>query len=242
MRILRALPGFLSALGLTLTAQQIDKLEEICGRMRADPLYTSVSKIIDPAEIATKHFLDSLAPLGLGLEIWNGVQKMADIGTGGGFPAIPLSVMFPEAEVWAIDAKGKSVDFVHRIREDLELGNLIPRLARAEELGRDPEVRESFDLVVCRALASVRVLVEYCLPLVRVGGNVLLYKGPNLDIELGEARMAFLALDVRPEDIRVFTLKPPRLPFGRGYVTIAKSRPTLAAYPRRNGVPASKPL
>lgn len=242
MRILETLPRYLADLGLNLSPEQLIRLEDGCGQMLADPLYPSVSKIAIPEEIATKHILDSLAPLALDLPCWKGLQRMVDLGTGGGFPAMPLAVLFPESEVVAVDAKGKAVEFVTRMRDGLDLGNLVPHLGRAEDLGQRPGWRESFDLVVCRALAGVRVLVEYCLPLVRIGGYALLYKGPNLDTEMGEARNALRTLGVEPDEVRIFTLTPPRLPFERGYVLIAKTRPTPKTYPRRNGVPASKPL
>ncbi len=262
MPFLDHLPEWLDRLGLVLPPGTHDRLETLCATMTADPLYPSVSKISDPAEIATKHILDSLAPLALDLPCWRGMRespvpsstaastpafggrrrRLVDLGTGGGFPALPLAIALPAVEVWAVDAKGKAVDFVARMKEGVGVGNLQPRLARAEELGREKGAREGFDLVVCRALAAVRVLLEYCLPLVRVGGHVLLYKGPTFEAELAEAGKACQVLGVRQDEITVDVLRPPALPFERGYVLIAKRRPTPEAYPRRNGVPASRPL
>ncbi len=242
MRFLGGLPIRLERLGIALPDGQLERLERLCELMTADPLYPSVSKISEPEEIAEKHILDSLAPLAFDLPCWRGLRRAADLGTGGGFPAVPLAIRFPEAEVWAVDAKGKAVDFVARMKEGLGLANLRPRLGRAEDLGREKGVREGFDLVVCRALASVRVLLEYCLPLVRPGGHALLYKGPKIDTELAEAAKAMQVLGVRRDEISVHTLAPPALPFERGYVLIAKHRPTPEAYPRRNGVPSAKPL
>ncbi|RCK80632.1 MAG: rRNA small subunit 7-methylguanosine (m7G) methyltransferase GidB [Candidatus Ozemobacter sibiricus] len=265
MAFLDHLPDWLDRLGLRLPPGVQERLEALCVAMTADPLYPSVSKISAPEEIATKHILDSLAPLALDLPCWDGLReggspaaasgpvskerrpdrrrrRLVDLGTGGGFPALPLAIALPTVEVWAVDAKGKAIDFVTRLQAALGIDNLRPRLARAEELGREPGAREGFDLVVCRALASVRVLLEYCLPLTRVGGHVLMYKGPSLEAELAEAGKACQVLGVRQADLAVHVLRPPALPFERGYLLVAKQQPTPAAYPRRNGVPAARPL
>lgn len=230
-------------LGLELSSALVERFEALGETLLADPLYPSVSKIFEPAEIVSRHFLDALIPLALPLGCWKkSGGTILDLGTGGGFPALPLALYFPDRKVFAVDAKGKSVDFVQRIGAQLRLTNLRTVLARAEELGHQKKFRESIDLVVCRAVASVRVLVEYCLPLVRVGGFVLLYKGPNLDEELAESGEAFQKLMVGKSDWSLHRLDPPLTPFSRGFVLIEKKQATPSAYPRRNGVPSSKPL
>lgn len=244
MAVIENIERYFSPLGLELDAEARERLERWCGCMLADPLYPSVSKIKEPAEIATKHVLDALAPLGAkaALPCWKEAHTILDIGTGGGFPAVPLAIALPESRVYAVDAKGKAVDFVGRMKSANGINNLEPVLSRAEELGRDPAFREKMDLVVTRAVASVRILLELCLPLVRVGGYLLLYKGPALQEELSEAGKAMQILGVRHDDVRTFTFEPPLLPFTRGFVLIEKRSPVPAAYPRRNGVPASHPL
>ncbi|HOY66881.1 MAG TPA: 16S rRNA (guanine(527)-N(7))-methyltransferase RsmG [Candidatus Ozemobacteraceae bacterium] len=244
MSVMEYIEPYLGPLGLAVGGETREALERWCGVMLADPLYPSVSKIREPEEIATKHVLDALAPLGTTahLPCWKGADTILDIGTGGGFPAVPLAIALPNSRVYAMDAKGKAVDFVGRMKSGAGIGNLEPVLARAEELGRDPAFREKMDLVVTRAVASVRILLELCLPLVRVGGYLLLYKGPALQEELAEAGKAMQVLGVRVDAVRTFTFEPPLLPFTRGYVLIRKSAPVPAAYPRRNGVPASHPL
>ena len=233
----------LQSLELSLPEEVLVRLEELFHTLLQDPLYPSVSKIFDPEEIAAKHFLDSLAPLALPISCWpdrNGI--VLDIGCGGGFPSLPLALVFPDSRVIAIDAKSKAVDFVGRVGKTMGLKNLQTRHARAEEAGRIPDLREKMDLVVCRAVAEIRVLLELGLPLVKLGGHLLLYKGPKLEEEMAGVSQAMEKLLISPADIRTFTLEPPRLPFRRGFVLIRKTIPTPAAFPRRNGVPSSKPL
>ena len=232
-----------SALELPLGEEAFFRFERLYQAMISDPLYPSVSKIFEPMEIVTKHFLDSLAPLSLGIECFPGKGgRVLDIGCGGGFPLLPLAIALPEVSFCGMDAKEKSVEFVARMAEAAGLKNLETRHSRAEEAGREPTRRERYDLVLCRAVAEVRVLVELCLPLVRVGGFALFYKGPKLEEELAAAGGALEKLLVESQDLTTRTLAPPLLPFERGYVMIQKRRHTPEAYPRRNGIPASRPL
>ena len=242
MRFINHVRPYFQRLALDMSPEREKKLEAFFEKMVADPLYPSVSKIFEPEEIATKHLLDSLIPLTFEFPCWKKEGTILDLGTGGGFPSIPLSIMFPKRTVFAVDSKGKAVDFVKRMKEVADLPNLEPLLARAEELGHQKEFRGKIDLVVCRALASIRVLLEYCLPLVKVGGYALFYKGPKLEEELKEATNAQKLLGVKFEDISIHELEPPMLPFSRGYVLVAKRRETPQTYPRRNGVPSSHPL
>lgn len=243
MKFAPHLQSLAGPLGLDITPDLAQRFEALGEALLADPLYPSVSKIFEPAEIVSRHFLDALLPISLPLPCWKQADgAILDLGTGGGFPALPLALFFPDRPVFAVDAKGKSVEFVKRIAEKLELDNLQTVLARAEEIGHEKRFRGCIDLVVCRAVASVRVLVEYCLPLVRVGGYVLLYKGPNLDEEIAESATAFQKLLIDKGDWSLHRLEPPLTPFSRGFVLIRKRHPTPTAYPRRNGVPSSKPL
>ncbi|MFZ2958533.1 MAG: 16S rRNA (guanine(527)-N(7))-methyltransferase RsmG [Candidatus Ozemobacteraceae bacterium] len=235
----------LTNVGIDVSQTTMDKFEELGSALLADPLYKSVSKIFEPADIAVKHFFDALLPLALPPAPWNNLTKkgrILDLGTGGGFPALPLALWFPVRPVFAIDAKGKSIDFVARMAAHLHIKNLEAVQGRAEEIGRLPAFREAIDLVVCRAVADVRVLVELCMPLVKVGGFLLLYKGPSLDEELLAARQAFHKLAIDDADLSVHRFEPPLVPFARGFVLIEKRRPTPDIYPRRNGVPSAQPL
>jgi 16S rRNA (guanine527-N7)-methyltransferase len=229
-------------LPIPFSPEQEDRLEQLGRAMVADPLYPSVSKIFSPEDIALKHFLDSLVPLSLPLPCWQSQGTILDLGTGGGFPSMPLAIALPGRTVIAVDSKGKSVDFVERMKTQCGLTNLMPRQGRAEELGQDPAFREDIDLVVCRAVAAVRILLELCLPLVKVGGHLLMYKGPKCDLELQEAQKALQVLGVSRKDCSVHQLEPPAIPFSRSFILIRKEQSTVPAYPRRNGIPNSTPL
>lgn len=233
---------YLDGLGLKINKHQIDQLNALGNSMLADPLYPSVSKIFDPEEIALKHFLDSIAPLKFNLPCWEKAKTIIDLGTGGGFPALPLAVMLPHCKILGVDSRQKSVEFVARMANSIGLKNVGVKHSRIEELGRLPEFREKTDLVICRALSAVRTLLEYTLPLTRVGGYTLFYKGPKLDLELQEAEGAMKALAVTRQQLSFFQLDEPELPFSRGYLLVEKKQPVSDKYPRKNGQPSSSPL
>ncbi len=231
----------LERLSLHLTDEQLNRLDLLVAAMLADPLYKSVSKIFEPEEIALKHIFDSLIPLCFNLPLWKSA-KIVDLGTGGGFPALPLAVLLPQSCITAVDSRKKSVEFVARMAEAVGLKNIVTCHSRIEELGRVPAFREKADLVVCRALSAVRTLVEYTLPLTRTGGYSFYYKGPKLDEELAEAGGAFAVFAVAPEDIEILRLQPPELPFERNFLIISKKRAVPEKFPRKSGLAVEKPL
>ena len=231
----------LDSLKISLTSVQFEQLDNLAEAMLADPLYKSVSKIFEPEEMAVKHFLDSLIPLCYKLPIWQ-AKKVMDLGTGGGFPCLPLAIALPDSHFTAVDGRQKSVDFVARMAKAIGLKNVDTIHTRIEDLGREAEHREKYDLVVCRALSAIRVLVEYTLPLTRNGGCSFYYKGPKLDEELAEAANAFKVLEVATEGIEIFRLLPPEVPFERNFVAIHKIKGVSSKYPRKAGTPLAKPL
>ena len=237
----RIIAPYLERIQISLTDDHIDRLNALASAMLADPLYKSVSKILDLEEMALKHFLDSIAPMTFRLPVWKS-RTIVDLGTGGGFPCLPLAVLLPESRFIAVDARQKSVEFVARMAEAVGLTNVSVKHSRIEDLGRDPLFREKADLVVCRALSSVRTLVEYAIPLVKTGGWTFFYKGPKLEEELSESVNAFLALEINEGDVEIYHLNDSELPFERNFVAIKKSRPVSDRYPRKCGIPASKPL
>jgi 16S rRNA (guanine527-N7)-methyltransferase len=232
---------YISKLKINLTETQLKQLDLLAENMLKDPLYKSVSKIFEIEEMAIKHFLDSLIPLTYSLPIWKS-KKILDLGTGGGFPCLPLAIALPESNFTAVDSRQKSVDFVDRMAKLIELKNVKTIHSRIEDLGRDIKHREQYDLVLCRALSSIRVLSEYTLPLTKNNGWSFYYKGPKLDEELAEATNAFNLLGVEPENIEIYRLLPPEVPYERNFVAIYKKRSVAEKYPRKAGIPLSKPL
>ncbi len=231
----------LEKIGVKLSDRQYEQLDALASAMLADPMYKSVSKIFDPQEMAMKHFLDSLAPLCFSLPQWKS-KTIIDLGTGGGFPSLPLAVALPESQIIAVDSRQKSVDFVSRMAAAADLKNVVTCHARIEEIGRDPKFRERADLVVCRALSAVRTLVEYTMPLARTGGSALYYKGPKLDEELAESANAFNIFSIAVDNVEILRLAPPELPFARNFLLIRKTCPVSERYPRKCGLPLEKPL
>ena len=229
-------------LGLKIKVDELELLNSLGKSMLADPLYPSVSKISKPEDIALKHFLDSLAPLALETEVFKNSKVIMDLGTGAGFPVLPLAIMLPQVDFIAVDSRLKSVDFVSRMARNIGLKNVQVVHSRIEELGQNKQFREKSDVVICRALSAVCTLVEYTIPLTKVGGYSFYYKGPKLDNELEDADNAFKQLGIKKSDVRTYTLMEPILPFNRGFLQIKKTKATSGKFPRKNGMPSSKPL
>lgn len=197
----------------------------------------NLTAITDSKGIAILHFLDSLTCL-LAVPP-GGPLRVADVGSGGGFPGIPLAIAVPQWQVTLIESSARKAGFLQRLARMLGLPNLTVLCQRAEEAGRGPQ-RESFGLVVSRALAALPVLAEYCLPLVEPGGLMLAQKGPEAGPELSEALAAIELLGGSPE--RMVELELPEGAGRRSLVVIRKVSLTPARYPRRQGIPAKRPL
>ena len=192
----------------------------------------------DPGEAVDRHYLDSLAPWLL--TSWlDGAASLLDVGAGAGFPGVPLAAALPDTRVVLLDSLGKRVDFLNGAIERLGL-NARAVHARAEEAGRQSDLRERFDAVTARAVAALPVLAELALPFARVGGALIAYHGPRADEELPLSAGALRKLGGgEPEQIRAAI---PGRDWDHRLVRIPKHRPTPAAYPRRPGEPARKPL
>ncbi|HTX79610.1 MAG TPA: 16S rRNA (guanine(527)-N(7))-methyltransferase RsmG [Longilinea sp.] len=198
----------------------------------------NLTAIRDAQNIRIKHFLDSLTCL---LAIRPGTpQRLVDIGTGAGFPGIPLKIALPNLQLTLVESVGKKVDFCHHVVDKLGLENVEIVQARAEELGQQPAYRERFDWAVARAVANLQVLVEYLLPLVRVGGSMLAQKGQSGPAEAHAVEKAARLLGGQLRQVTQVNL--PGVAEDRYLVVIDKVATTPPQYPRRTGVAAKKPL
>lgn len=197
-----------------------------------------LTTISDPAEVAIKHFLDSLTCL-LARDIAAG-ERVADVGSGAGFPGLVLAVARPQGSYTLIEATKKRTAFLKLAVEALALTNTTLLAGRAEQAGRNPDHREAYGLVVSRALAPLPVLLEYCLPLANVGGHCLAQKGPEAKEELEGSGRALRILGGSILEVRSLTL--PREMGRRNLILVEKTAPTPARYPRRPGMPAKRPL
>ena len=194
----------------------------------------NLTAITDRAEFVQKHLIDSL--LCAETLAFTASSSICDVGTGGGFPGVPLAVCYPEKDFVLMDSLGKRVRIVQQICDELGIENVRTVHGRAEDLAREDAFRDQFDLCVSRAVAAMRVLCEYCLPFVKQGGSFIAYKGPDCESEIDDARRAIRLLGGSEPEIRPLPYLEHKL------VIIRKQNATPDAYPRKAGTPSRKPL
>lgn len=230
--------GRAAAAGVSLARAQAEQFESYHRMLvEANARFNLTRVPDDPVEAVDRNYLDCIAPLKAGMPV--GVRRAIDVGSGAGFPGIPLSICLPDVHFVLMDSLNKRVDFLNSVIEALGL-NAEAVHQRAELGARMPEYREGFDLAVARAVAPLNLLAEYLLPFVRVGGHVLAYKGPGLDAELAEAQYALKLLGGALS--RVDAAPIPGRDWDHRLLWIDKVAPTPAAYPRKPGKPEKNPL
>ncbi len=198
----------------------------------------NLTAIRDREGIRVKHFLDSLTCLKAYPDLQS--QKVIDVGTGAGFPGIPLKILYPDLRLTLVESIGKKAAFCRHIVSTLGLRNVSVETSRAEELGQSPAHREKFDLALARAVASLPVLVEYLLPLLRLGGTMLAQKGETAPLEAHQAENALKICGGRLDQLIPVTL--PGVSGDRYLVSITKVAATPRNFPRNTGIPQKKPL
>ena len=198
----------------------------------------NLTAITDTDEIIVKHFLDSLAVLG-NIPLGN-CSSLLDIGTGAGFPGVPIKIADQKINVVLLDSLNKRVSFLRHLIAELNLQEISALHGRAEDYGRDKDYRGKFDLVVSRAVAKMSVLAELCLPFVKVGGLFVAYKGPKAEEEVIEAEHALTLLGAKV--VNLDKVKLPETEDERVLVIISKETDTPEKYPRKAGIPEKRPL
>ena len=198
----------------------------------------NITTITEDDEIDVKHFLDSLSCLSL--DLFDDKKSLIDIGTGGGFPGIPLKIMRENLDVTLLDSLNKRIIFLDEVIKDLGLRNIRAVHGRAEELSRTPEYREKFSIAISRAVASLDTLSEYCLPFVKVGGHFIAMKGPEIEEELKLSEKAIKLLGGNVVETKLITL--PESDIVHSLIVIEKIRQTSQKYPRGGGKPRKNPL
>lgn len=198
----------------------------------------NLTAIRDSEGIKRKHFLDSLTCSLVIRE--NRPFRMIDIGTGAGFPGIPLKIIYPKTDLTLVDSVGKKLEFCRHLVKKLELEQVEVLQGRAEEIGQLGAYREKYDWAVARAVATLPTLVEYLLPLVKIGGTVIAQKGENGPCETQSAENAIRLLGGRIRQL--YKIELPGVVEDRYLVVIDKIAATPPQYPRRTGIPAKKPL
>lgn len=195
----------------------------------------NLTRITEPEEVVIKHFVDSLTLLKY-CDIKQGASVI-DVGTGAGFPGIPLKIARPDIKLTLLDSLNKRLNFLNEVCGQLEINADLVH-ARAEDGAKDNKHREKYDIAVSRAVARLNTLSEYCLPYVKVGGQFISMKGPELTEELREAKTAIKTLGGKINKVNEFTLKDS----GRTIVVVDKISPTPKQYPRHSSKIKSKPL
>lgn len=223
------------ALGVTLPPEALALFQRFYTLLQSANQSVNLTRITAPQDFLDRNLLDALtiAPL-----IATG-QRVVDIGSGAGFPAIPLALARPDLSVVAVESIGKKCRFIQETAEALGLSNLVALNRRSEELARDKQYRERFDVVTARAVAALPTLLELCAPLAKVQGRVIAMKGLNAEVELAAAQKALQVLALRHQQTQCFSQEALQ---GSRLLVFEKVGRTQEAYPRAAGLPAKKPL
>lgn len=224
--------------GITLTPEQLALFDTYTRELAAWNAHTNLTAITDPDGVMVRHFLDSLS-VAQAARLEPGT-RLIDVGSGAGFPGVPLLIAFPGVQVTLLEATGKKIAFLDHLIAALGLAGAVTLRARAEEAGHLPDHRAAYDLVLARAVARLPALLEYLLPLAKVGGRCIAMKGVTAHAEARDSARALRTLGGALREIETVTL--PGLTDPHYLVVVDKVAPTPAGYPRRPGLPARSPL
>lgn len=198
----------------------------------------NLTAITEYEEVIKKHFLDSLSIKKM-IDL-NEIKTIIDVGTGAGFPGIPLKIVYPNIKVTLLDSLNKRIKFLNNVIDELKLKDIETIHGRAEDIAKRKEYRERYDLCVSRAVANLSTLSEYCIPFVRKDGYFVSYKSGNINEEIIESKNAVITLGGEMQDVFKFQLEETDI--NRSFVKIKKVRCTPKKYPRKAGLPSKEPL
>ena len=224
--------------GITLSSQQLDQFELYYRELISWNEKMNLTGITEREQVYTKHFYDSIS-LAFYLDM-NEINSLADIGSGAGFPGIPLKICFPHLKLTIVDSLSKRISFLGHVCDTLKLTDVQLIHGRAEDVARQFKHRDAYDLVTARAVARLSLLNEFCLPFTRKEGIFAAMKGSDPSEELSEATLSLKELRGKLDRVESFSL--PVEESARHIIIIRKTGPTSAKYPRKAGVPAKTPL
>lgn len=226
----------LNKISISLSEKQLKQFQIYYDMLVEKNKVMNLTGITEWDEVLEKHFLDSVSlirAINLNQEL-----TVMDMGTGAGFPGIPLKIVFPNLRITLADSLNKRVLFLQEVIDALELEGIEAIHGRAEDLARDKKYRERYDLSVSRAVANLATLSEYCLPFVKLGGQFISYKSGEVEEEIASSKSAVFLLGGKIKDTVKFELGES----GRSFIVIDKVKGTPKTYPRKAGTPSKKPL
>lgn len=226
----------LEELGISLSEEQIGQFLTYYEMLVEKNKVMNLTAITEFDDVIEKHFLDSLSLIKV-CDL-NRELSVMDMGTGAGFPGIPLKIAFSKLQVTLADSLNKRILFLQEVIDELGLNGVEAIHARAEELGKNKSYREQYDLVVSRAVANLASLEEYCVPFVKIGGSFISYKSGEIEEEVANAKNATFLLGGKVKNVYKFDLYEQK----RSFVVIEKCKGTPKTYPRKAGTPTKTPL
>ncbi|MCI8412453.1 MAG: 16S rRNA (guanine(527)-N(7))-methyltransferase RsmG [Clostridia bacterium] len=223
-------------IGIVLNEKQLNQFYEYMNLLLDWNEKINLTAITEPEEIILKHFIDSLT---IAKYIKKG-ESLVDVGTGAGFPGIPLKIYREDISIMLLDSLNKRINFLNDVIERLDLKDITTIHSRVEEFGKNKKYREKFDIATSRAVANLATLSEYMLPLIKIGGKSICMKGPEISKEIENSKRAIKILGGRVEKIDEFELASTNNK--RNIITILKIEKTPEKYPRKPGMPAKEPI
>ena len=228
--------NYLYEMGIVLNERQREQFQKFYEMLIEKNKVMNLTGITEYDEVVEKHFIDSLA-----IGSYEKIQgKVIDIGTGAGFPGIPLKIAYPDIEIVLLDSLNKRIKFLDEVIEELGLENIETIHGRAEDISQKEEYREQFNFCVSRAVANLSTLSEYCIPFLKNKGKFIPYKSGEINEEVENSKKAISILGGEVEKIEKFEL--PNSTGGRSFVFIKKIKKTNKKYPRKAGLPSKEPL
>ena len=232
----KIMTSYAKKINIKFTEEQLDKFYKYMNLLIEWNEKINLTAIVEPKKVILKHFIDSLTIN----KYLKDNSTLADVGTGAGFPGIPLKILRPDIKITLVDSLNKRINFLNEVIEKLNLKNIVTVHSRIEDFGKNKNYREMFDYVTARAVANLTVLSEYLIPIAKIGGKCLCMKGSNVEEEIISSKKAIDLLGGKIEIVDEFIL--PDSDISRNIIVLSKIKNTPARFPRKAGIPSKEPL